>query len=99
MNYKFLFLPLALLEYEDAVWWYKIRSTSAAERFVAEVTNKIKLICRDPFRYRNQYKKFRETSIKRYPFYIIYFIDEEKKRIIISSIYHHRRSPKRKYNK
>lgn len=99
MNYKHFYEPLALSEYKETLRWYDERSKTAAENFVKEIKEKIKSICIDPLRYRNVYKYFRETSLKKYPFYIIYFIDESKKIVVISSVYHHKRNPKRKYKK
>ena len=97
MNYKHVFAPAALIEYKEAVEWYDERSKTAAENFVRDVKEKIKSICINPLRYRNAYKYFRETSLKKYPFYIVYFVDENKRLVIISSVFHHKRNPKRKY--
>lgn len=99
MRYKHIYTPLSLTDYEEAVRWYEVRSKKAAENFVAEVRDKINSICKNPLSFRNAYKHFRETSLKKYPFYIIYFVDEEKQTIIISSIYHHKRNPRKKYKK
>ncbi len=97
MSFQHIFAPSAFQEFEDAVYWYKSKSIRTAENFAAAIFSKIDMICKDPFRYRSTYKKFRETSTKRFPFFIIYFIDKEKNLVVISSIYHHRRNPKRKY--
>ena len=99
MNYKYIYAPIALNEYKDAVEWYNKRSNIAAENFVKDVQEKIKNICSHPFRYRNTYKYFRETSLMKYPFCIVYFVEERKNTIVISSIYHQKRNPKRKYKK
>ena len=76
MSYRHIYDPVAILEYKDAATWYAARSETAAVNFVREVKEKIVVICKDPFRYRNTYKKFRETSLKIYPYSIIYTIDE-----------------------
>jgi plasmid stabilization system protein ParE len=97
MSYQFIFSPTALGDYKDAVEWYKVRSNKAAENFVVDVKQKLKIICENPFRFKNRYKNFRESSLTKYPFYIIYFVDKEKNVIVISSLYHHKRNPKSKY--
>lgn len=97
MSYRYRYDPVALGEYKDAVSWYLERSELAAEEFVKELNEKIATICNDPFCFRNTYKSYRETSLKRYPYYIVYLIDETKKAIIISSVYHHKRNPQKKY--
>ena len=68
MNYKYIYAPIALNEYKDAVEWYNKRSNIAAENFVKDVREKIKNISSHTFRYRNTYKYFRETSLKKISF-------------------------------
>lgn len=97
MNYIYKFLPVALVEYAEAVEWYKEKRIATAENFIADVTERIKDICADPSRYRNTYKYFREVSLKKYPYYIVYFIDTATSTIVISAVYHHKRNPKNKF--
>ena len=99
MSYKYIYDPIALIEYKDAIRWYRSGSENVAQKFVLEVANKIEMICKHPMRCRNEYKNFRETVLKKYPYCIVYFIDEEIKTIVIISIYHQRRNPNRKYDK
>jgi plasmid stabilization system protein ParE len=99
MSYRHIYDPVALLEYKDAALWYAERSERAAANFVNAVKGKIAVICKDPLRYRNTYKKFRETSLAVYPYSIVYLIDKSSKTIIITSVYHHKRSPRRKFRK
>lgn len=99
MNYAYIYEPAALEELREAVIWYGERSEIAARNFIVELKEKLKAICENPFGYRNSYRYFRETSLKKYPYYIVYFLDEKEKIIIVSSIYHHKRNPKKKYRK
>ena len=99
MSYKLLYTPIALIDYKASVNWYAVRSSNAAENFVAEVKSCIKAICNNPQQFKNRYKNFRETSLKKYPFYIIYFVDEINKVVIVTAIYHHKRNPTHKYKK
>lgn len=75
------------------------RSEIAAENLITEVPNRIETICNNPLKYRNRYKIFRETSLKKYPYYIVYFVDEITNTVIITSFYHHKRNPRKKYSK
>ncbi|MGI8951095.1 MAG: type II toxin-antitoxin system RelE/ParE family toxin [Chitinophagaceae bacterium] len=68
MSHSFIYDPVALKEYKEAVLWYEERSEIAAENFVKDVREKIEAICKAPLRYRNSYKYFRETSLKKYPY-------------------------------
>ncbi|HEY8658595.1 MAG TPA: type II toxin-antitoxin system RelE/ParE family toxin [Hanamia sp.] len=97
--YQLIYSPVALIEYKDAIVWYKERSTKAAENFVNQVKEKIDKICNSPFHYPETYKHFRETSLRKYPYSLVYFIDKSKKIIIITSVFHHKRNPKKKYVK
>lgn len=99
MSYVHIYDPGALLEYKDAAAWYLRRSETAAANLVNEIKKAIFLICKDPFRYRNSYKTFRETSLKKYPYSTIYGGDESVKMVIIESVFHHKRNPRRKYRK
>jgi plasmid stabilization system protein ParE len=99
MSYRHIYDPAALLEYKDAATWYSERSETAAFNFVKEVKETIAGISKEPLRYRNTYKKFRETSLKKFPYSVIYLIDEDNKKIIIVSVYHHKRNPRKKYRK
>lgn len=99
MSYIHIYRPVALAQYEEAVLWYRDQSEVAAENLIAEIEHQIKVICSDPFRYRNTYKHFRETSLKKFPYCIVYLVDEDARTVIISSVYHHKRNPKKKYRK
>ncbi len=99
MSFPYYFYSVALKEYKTAVTWYLDKSKQAAENFVKEVTATIQLICRDPNRFRKTYKSFQETSLKKFPFSVVYYFDKPGERIIIFSLYHHKRNPKRKFKK
>lgn len=99
MNYEYIYDQIALREYIDAIRWYKSKSDKAAVNFVKEVTDRIKIICDNPLRFRNLYKNFRETSLKKYPYSIVYFLDERKKKVVITSMFHNKRDPQKKYHK
>ena len=99
MSYRYIYDPVALNEYKEAISWYLERSELAAEGFVKEVNEKLAVVCKDPFRFRNTYKYYREISLKKYPYYIVYLVDEVKKVVVVSSVYLHKRNPQKKYRK
>jgi plasmid stabilization system protein ParE len=59
--------PEAQKEYESSVSWYLERSLKAAKDFVHAVDTGLVEICNNPNRYRNEYKNYRELSIRKYP--------------------------------
>jgi plasmid stabilization system protein ParE len=99
MAYKYVFDPIAADEYQEAFQWYELRSEIAADNLILAVQDAINAVCTYPYRYRNTYKNLRELTLKKYPFYLIYFVDEPKKLITITSLYHTKRHPKGKYKK
>ena len=97
MSYTISYQERAIVEYETAMEWYRLRSEQAAVNFEIAIKEKI-----DPLRatsgtFKRSYKQFHEVSLKRYPFSIVYLIDEKRKTVIISSIFHHKRNPRLKY--
>jgi plasmid stabilization system protein ParE len=99
MTYRYVFDPVALSEYKEAVSWYQERSQRVAENFVAELQTMIREICNDPLRYRSSYKKYRETALRKYPFTNFFLVDQTAQKVVISSVFHHKRSPRKKYRK
>lgn len=99
MPYKHIFDPKAANEYANAYEWYKEKSEIAGDRLIVEVEETIKKICADPYRYRNTYKKIRETSLKKFPYSVVYLPDDANRLIIITSLFHHKRNPKTKYRR
>lgn len=99
MSYSYVLTPAAQIDYEESLLWYLERSETAALNFVAAIDNTINLICEHPKRWRNTYKNFRELSLKKYPFAIIYIIEEDTKMVVITAIYHHKRIPNKRYRR
>lgn len=98
MSYRYILLEKAQADYETSLKWYVVRSQQAAENFVKAVDDGLQLICNNPSRWRNTYKKFYEINLKKYPFSIVYTIEEEQL-IVVTSIYHHKRNPRKKYSR
>jgi plasmid stabilization system protein ParE len=99
MGFNYILLAKAQEEYESSVIWYNERSTLAADQFIEAVEYTLQLICEHPDRWRNEYRKYRELGLRKYPFNIVYTIDVEHELVIVNSIYHHSRNPKKKYKK
>lgn len=99
MSYTYSLLEEAQQDYEESLNWYAERSLQAAEKFVITIESALQLICLNPTRWRNKYKKFYELSLRKYPFTIVYTIEEKERQITVSAIYHHKRNPRRKYTR
>lgn len=77
--------------------WYEERQQTLGDRFVREVTGKIRLIEQNPERYPTRYKSYKETSLNIFPFLIIYRLNLKLKLIRIVSVFHTSLNPKKKY--
>ena len=99
MSYRYIYEPTALIEYKEAISWYRDRSETAATNFIKEVNEKLLIICADPMRYRSTYRNLRETALKKFPYSIVYFFEEDQQLIVIFSVFHHKRNPRKKYKK
>jgi plasmid stabilization system protein ParE len=97
MSYKITFRKKVVKEYLHAIAWYKERSPSAAENFVRLFQQRLDEIEMQPDYFRNSYKHFHETKIRRYPYNVVYFIDESKKIIVVTTLFHQKRNPRKKF--
>lgn len=95
--YSVAYLPKALEDYEKSAVWYSEQSISTAESFIVAIQQRIEGIKTDPTQFRNKYRNYYETSLKKFPFYIVYIID--RKQVLIIGIYHKKRNPKGKYRR
>ncbi len=99
MSYKLIFNSIAENELISAVEWYEEQEFGLGERFERETEKQLQKIVTNPVAYHFSKGKFREASIDRFPFTIVYVINERKKTIYISSVFHTSRNPKGKYRK
>lgn len=97
MRYSIPFRKRATTEYLQSITWYKERSDKAAIDFVEEVNTVLDKLEADPNSFRNSYKHFREAALKRFPFFVVYFIDDKNSKVVITSIFHFKRNPAKKY--
>lgn len=96
---KYLFDPVALTEYHDALTWYGQQSIMAMEHFEKEIDAAIISICRSPTTFRKTFQFYREANLKKFPYSIVFFLHNDSDTIVISAIYHHSRDPIRKYHR
>ena len=101
MPFQYKLHPAAQKEYEASISWYLERSLDAAENFIKTVDNGLTEICKDPTRFRNRYKNYREYNLHKYkyPFDIVYVVEEHLQLIIVVAIFHEKRPPMGKYRK
>lgn len=80
-----------------AAWnWYEERQQSLGDRFVQEVSSKIKKIELQPEASTQRYKNYREAALSIFPYLVIYRINKRKQLIRIVSVFHTSLNPKKK---
>lgn len=97
MTYTLLLSTKANEELENAFDWYYHKSKLSAQHFFDEVFSRIEVIRKYPKRYPKKSKNFREVSLKKFPFSIVYELEEYKKLVFIHAIFHQKRNPKLKF--
>lgn len=84
-------------EIEKAWKWYEERQVGLGDRFLKEVTTRIRLIEQNPDRYPTRYKFYKETLVPVFPFLILYRLNRSKRSVRIVSIFHTSLNPKKKF--
>ena len=97
MTYKTELLAKARLELFDAWSWYEDKQPGLGWRFRDKVYDCIKTIEKNPERYPERRKNYREALVKIFPYLVIYRIHKRKQTIAIVSVFHTYRSPSKKY--
>jgi len=96
-NYKVVFHPLALEEYQKSFVWYEMQQKGLGVRFEEAIGAVIEKINTHPAYYSYSRKPYREASVSHFPFVIVYKVSNRKLEIYIASIFHTRKSTKRKH--
>ena len=99
MRCEIIFHPLIETELIETFNWYQERRDGLGNLFRDEINKKIIEIASHPERYLLVFKSFRQTTIKKFPFVIIYEFIKEENYVLISSVFHTKRNPKSKFKK
>lgn len=97
MTYSIILSDRAEKELIDAWTWYEDRLDGLGDRFLNDVTNRLRQIETDPSKGHSHKRPYLEVSLQTFPYLIIYRVNKSKKLIFISSIFHTKRNPKKKY--
>jgi plasmid stabilization system protein ParE len=89
---KVAFHPAASREYRAEIDWYRKTSPRAARRFVEAVRKAISQISDNPERFAWHDEPFREASLNRFPFRVIYRI-EQSGDVLVIALAHASREP------
>jgi len=97
VNYQLKFHLKAKQEYIDSYLWYGLQQNGLEERFKLAVGLVLEKLTRNPQYFRFCKEPFREASIKKFPFTIVFTININS--VFIAAIYHSKRNPSLKFRK
>lgn len=93
-EYKLILIESAIVEIEDACIYYNNQLVGLGYEFEEDIFTLLELINGNPLLFPIKFAHFREATVKRFPFIIIYEIAE--KEIIVTAIFHTKQSPAKK---
>ena len=81
-----------------AAWtWYEDRQQGLGDRFLKELTGRIRKIEQTPDRYPTRYKSYKESPVPVFPYLIIYRLNRTKNIVRIVAVFHTSLNPKKKH--
>jgi plasmid stabilization system protein ParE len=92
-----IFSSRAQKEIIQAWEWYEERQRGLGDRFVKEITDRIRKIEQAPERYPTRFRSYKETPVPVFPFLIIYRLNKRKKIVRVVSVFHTSLNPKKRY--
>ncbi len=97
--FRLIFHEEAAREYIEAYLWYELKKMGLGDEFRIAVNYALQKLKDNPQYFSFSGKPFREISVDRFPYTIVFEIDASKGIVFISAIYHTARNPKKKYRK
>ncbi|MCM5663222.1 type II toxin-antitoxin system RelE/ParE family toxin [Galbibacter mesophilus] len=76
-KYTVVFEEDAKSDIADSYDWYNKISSKIADNFLHQIENSISYLERDPFLFQIVYKDFRQVTLKKYPFVLVFKIDNK----------------------
>jgi len=89
----------AIEEYADAYDWYESEQKGLGEKFITAIDAGVDEICNNPEFCSRLRGSYRQASIKKFPFVVVYEFFPRRKLIHIAAIFHTSRNPRKKFRK
>jgi len=77
-RYRELIVEEAKQDIAGAMYYYGSKSKGLDLKFFEEFTQAVHRILQHPFAFRKIFKKFRQTSVRKFPYIILYEIENDK---------------------
>jgi hypothetical protein len=92
MNYSLLLTHEALIDVEEAAQWYDSKQEKLGEEFSETALNYFEYLTRNAHSHPRVRGEYRELTMKRFPYVIIYRIIKEKE-VLVLGIIHTKKHP------
>lgn len=92
MIYKVVIDPRAILDIQDAIYYYDSKQNGLVEYFYQIVEEHIGTLAKNPF-FQIRYKDYHGFPIRKFPFIILYYIDVKLETIYIMSVFNTNLNP------
>lgn len=99
MSCKILFSSMAAKEIQESFDWYEDRGQGLGHKLIDIIDNTIELILLNPEGFLIKKEPFREASLKKFPYIIVYEYVKEKQVVYLLHIFHTSRHPRIKYKR
>jgi len=99
MSCKTTFSSAAAKEIRDSYAWYEDHSNGLGNRFVSSIDLILELIEQNPVGFPNKRGSYREATLKKFPYQIIYEYIDEKQTVYVLHIFHTKRHPRIKHKR
>ena len=99
MSCKTIFSSSAAKEIRDSYAWYEDHSNGVGDRFVSSIDLILELIGQNPAGFPNKSGSYREATLKKFPYQIIYEFIEEKQTVYVLHVFHTKRHPRIKHKR
>jgi mRNA-degrading endonuclease RelE of RelBE toxin-antitoxin system len=97
MTFKTVFSSTAAREIKNSYIWYEDHSNGLGDRFVNSIDLILELIQQNPVGFPNKKGSYREASLKKFPYQIVYEYIEETQTIYVLHVFHTKRNPRIKH--
>ena len=95
MSYNLILRARALSEIQSSYIYYESKVEGLGKRFMEAIDKEFELIVRNPKLINSVRKSFRQKTVRRFPFVIIYKIAD--KQIVVYLVFHTSRNPDQKF--
>ena len=92
MEYKIIISPRAQQEIEEAIDYYKIRSSDAPMDFISCLNETYTILSINPH-FRICYKNVRTMALNVFPYSLFYTINEKEHTVRLLSCFHYKLNP------